>query len=125
MTTQLQMIHLTEADFEKWERGVLSPAQTEAFLSHTASCAYCGDAWLAHMSRTPETLIEPPAYLADEIMQRVRQPDVVIAQKAHTTSKRMRLFLYSLKVGMALAASIYTIFAMDTAALGQIMNLFK
>ena len=68
---------------------------------------------------------EPPAYLADEILQRVRQPDVVVAQRAHTTSKKMQLFLYSLKVSMALAASIYMIFAMDTSTLDLIMNIFN
>lgn len=125
MTTQIQNVHLTDADFERWDQGVLTPAQTERFLAHTAECAFCGDAWMAHMSRTPEALSEPPAYLMDEILQRVRQPDVVIAQKAHTTSKRMQLFLYSLKVSMALAASIYMIFTMDTATLELIMNIFN
>ena len=125
MTTQLQMIHLTEADFERWDRGVLSSGETELFLAHTASCACCGDAWFAHMSRAPELLQEPPAYLADEILQRVRKPDVVVAQRAHTTSKKMQLFLYSLKVSMALAASIYMIFAMDTSTLDLIMNIFN
>ena len=124
MTTKLQNIHLTEADFEKWDQGVFTPEETEQFLSHTAGCAYCGDAWFAHMSRVPEMLEEPPAYLADEILQRVHQPDVVIVQRAHTTSKRMQLFLYSLKVSMALAASIYMIFAMDTNTLELIMNIF-
>lgn len=124
MNTQLITTHLTEADFQKWERGILTPAETEAFLTHTASCAYCGDAWLAYMSRAEETLPEPPAYLADEILQRVHQPDVVIAQKAHTTSKRVQLALYSLKVGMALAASIYMIFTMDTDMLQVMMNVF-
>ncbi len=124
MTTQLQTVHLSEADFERWEQGVLTPEQIERLLAHTASCGCCGDAWFAHMSRTGEMLEEPPAYLADEILQRVRQPDVVIAQKAHTTSKRMQLFLYSLKVSMALAASIYMIFTMDTATLELIMNIF-
>lgn len=125
MTTQLQTVHLTEADFEKWDQGVLTPEETEKFLAHTAGCAYCGEMWFAHMSRKEDQLMEPPAYLADEIMQRVHQPDVVIVQKARTTSKRMQLFLYSLKVSMALAASIYTIFSMDTASLDLIMNLFK
>lgn len=124
MTTQLQTVHLTEADFERWDQGVLSPEETEQFLSHTANCAYCGDAWFAHMSRAEELLMEPPAYLADEILHRVHQPDVVIAQKARTTSKRMQLFLYSLKVSMALAASIYMIFTMDTETLELIMNIF-
>lgn len=124
MTTGLQQTHLTEHDFEKWEQGALTPAQTEHFLTHTANCPYCGDAWMAYMEHHSEALEQPPAYLADEIKERVHQPDVVIAQKAHTTSKRMQLLLYSLKVGVALAASIYMIFAMDAQTMDLLIRLF-
>ena len=113
MSTELKNIHLTDHDFEAWEQGVLSDTQMEAFLTHTANCPHCGDAWFVYMSRHTETLPEPPAYLAEEITERVHEPDVVIAQKAHTTSKKVQLLLYSLKVGVALAASIYMLFAMD------------
>ena len=114
MTTTVSNIHLSEQDFEAWEQGKLSGTQMEEFLTHTANCPHCGDAWFAYMSRHTEALPEPPVYLAQEITERVHQPDVVIAQKARTTSKKVQLFLYSLKVGVALAASIYMLFAMDT-----------
>lgn len=122
MTTELKNIHLTEHDFEAWEKGILSGAQMEAFLTHTANCPHCGDVWFSYMSHREETLVEPPAYLAEEITERVHEPDVVIAQKAHTTSKRVQLLLYSLKVGVALAASIYMLFAMDAQMLEQMTN---
>ena len=119
MTTELKNIHLSDHDFGAWEQGSLSDAQMEAFLTHTANCPHCGDAWFSYMSRHEEALVEPPAYLAEEITERVHQPDVVIAQKAHTTSKKVQLLLYSLKVGVALAASIYMLFAMDTQMFDQ------
>ena len=122
MTTGLNNIHLTEHDFEAWEKGSLSDTQMEIFLTHTASCPHCGDAWFAYMSRHEEALMEPPVYLAQEITERVHEPDVAIAQKAHTTSKRVQLFLYSLKVGVALAASIYMLFAMDAQMFEQMTN---
>ena len=122
MTTTISNIHLSEQDFEAWEQGRLSDAQTEAFLTHTANCPHCGDAWFAYMSRHAEALPEPPAYLAQEITERVHQPDVVIAQKARTTSKKVQLLLYSLKVGVALAASIYMLFAMDPQMLDLMAN---
>ena len=122
MSTELKNIHLTDHDFEAWEQGVLSDTQMEAFLTHTANCPHCGDAWFAYMSCHAEALPEPPAYLAQEITERVHQPDVVIAQKAHTTSKKVQLLLYSLKVGVALAASIYMLFAMDATTFDVIMN---
>ena len=113
MTTTISNIHLSEQDFEAWEQGRLSGAQRGACWTHTANWPHCGDAWFAYMSRHAEALPEPPAYLAQEITERVHQPDVVIAQKARTTSKKVQLLLYSLKVGVALAASIYMLFAMD------------
>lgn len=122
MSTELKNIHLTDHDFEAWEQGVLSDTQMEAFLTHTANCPHCGDAWFVYMSRHTETLPEPLAYLAEEITERVHEPDVVIAQKAHTTSKKVQLLLYSLKVGVALAASIYMLFAMDATTFDVIMN---
>ena len=121
-TEQLRNIHLSENDFEAWERGILSGTQQEAFLTHTANCPHCGDAWFAYMSRHAEALPEPPAYLAEEITERVHQPDVVVAQKAYATSKRVQLLLYSLKVGVALAASIYMLFAMDAQMFEQMTN---
>ena len=123
MTTELKNIHLTERDFEAWEKGSLSETQIEAFLTHTANCPHCGEAWFSYMSRHEEALVEPPAYLAEEITERVHQPDVVIARKAHTTSKRVQLLLYSLKVGVALAASIYMLFAMDAQMFDLVTNL--
>ena len=127
MTTELKNVHLTEHDFEAWEQGILSGIQAETFLTHTANCPHCGDAWFSYMSRHEEALVEPPAYLAEEITERVHQPDVVIAQKAHTTSKKVQLLLYSLKVGVALAASIYMLFAMDAQMFDQMTQfmLFK
>ena len=122
MTTELKNVHLTDHDFAAWERGILSDDQEEAFLTHTANCPHCGDAWFAYMSRHADALPEPPAYLAQEITERVHEPDVVIAQKAHTTSKKVQLLLYSLKVGVALAASIYMLFAMDTQMFEQMTN---
>lgn len=122
MTAELKNIHLTEHDFEAWEQGTLSDTQMEAFLTHTANCPHCGDAWFAYMGRHAEALPEPPAYLAQEITERVHQPDVVIARKARTTSKRMQLLLYSLKVGVALAASIYMLFAMDAQMFDLMAN---
>ena len=123
MTTELKNIHLTERDFEAWEQGILSGIQAETFQTHTANCPHCGDAWFSYMSRHEEALVEPPTYLAEETTERVHQPDVVIAQKAHTTSKKVQLLLYSLKVGVALAASIYMLFAMDTQMFDQMTQI--
>lgn len=53
--------------------------------------------------RTPE----PPAYLKEEILQRTQQMDVQMAANVKERSLQMQLFLYSLKVGLAVMSSIF------------------
>ena len=43
-------------------------------------------------------------------MERSRQPDVRTARTIYETSKRMRLLVYSLKVGLAVAFSLFLLF---------------
>ncbi len=52
-------------------------------------------------------LSEPPSYLKEEILKRTRQMDVQAAMRLKETSKQMQLFMYSLKVGLAVVASIF------------------
>ena len=49
----------------------------------------------------------PSDYLKEEILQRTRQMDVQAAICMKETSRRMQLILYSLKVGVAVMASIF------------------
>lgn len=119
---QLQNVHLTEEDFKAFEQGGMGISDREHFLQHTAGCPRCGDFWFAYLSRHEDALAVPPAYLEQEIAERVREPDVVIARQVHRTSKKIRLLLYSLKVGVALAASIYMLFAMDMSAFQTLLH---
>ena len=52
-------------------------------------------------------LSEPPAYLKEEILRRTRQMDVQAAIHIRETSRRVQFWLYSLKVGLAVMASIF------------------
>ncbi|MDY4970843.1 MAG: hypothetical protein SO101_11410 [Lachnospiraceae bacterium] len=110
--------HLTQDDFIKWDSGLMSPEEMESFLSHTASCSTCADSWMVWMEN-PETeaLSEPPAYLAEEIIGRSRQPDLMIARKLHRTSAQLRLLTYSLKVGTAVVLSIMMLFSINLTGL--------
>ena len=106
--------HLTEEDFKKWDAGVMTPEEMEAFLTHTSICDTCSENWMSFMaSQEPEMLPEPPAYLADEIIARSQQPDLLIAQKVNHTSRQIRLLTYSLKVGTAVVLSIMMLFSIN------------
>ncbi len=50
---------------------------------------------------------EPPVYLKEEILQRTQQIDVQMTVRVKERSRQMQLFMYSLKVGMAVVTSIF------------------
>lgn len=52
-----------------------------------------------------------PAYLKEQILTRVAQPDMQMAATPRRISKRMELFLYSCRVTVAVAASLLLLFA--------------
>ena len=51
-------------------------------------------------------MLKPPAYLANEIRERVKQLDVQAVATVKKTSRKIQLLLYSMKVGAAVAFSI-------------------
>lgn len=116
--------HLTQEDFIRWDSGLMTPDEMETFLSHTASCSTCADHWMAWMeSPESETLPEPPAYLAEEIIGRSRQPDLMIARRLNRTSRQLRLLTYSLKVGTAVVLSIMMLFSINLTSMKMASGL--
>lgn len=104
MTEKREQEHITKEIFDCWQQGNMTGSQEEAFLRHTGTCTFCAERFGNWMD---ETLAEPPAYLKDEISRRTRQLDVQTVVKVKQTSKQMQLLMYSLRVGLAVAASIF------------------
>lgn len=96
--------HITKDMFEEWSRGSMDNCQEESFLKHTGTCTFCAEKFGSWME---ESLMEPPSYLKEEITRRTRQLDVQTAVKVKQTSKQVQLMMYSLKVGLAVVASIF------------------
>lgn len=103
MTEQKE--HVTKEMFCKWQKGTLSAQEEASFLQHIGSCTFCAEQFGTWMEE--DLLMEPPSYLKEEIQARSRQLDVQTVVKVQQTSKQMKLMLYSLKVGLAVAASIF------------------
>lgn len=117
MKEQKEQRHITREMFDGWQQGTLGPGQEKAFLEHTAKCTFCAERFGSWME---ENLMEPPAYLKEEIIQRTGQPAVQAAVKVKRTSKQMQLMMYSLRVGLAVVTSI---FLLTVTASIQNMNL--
>ena len=99
--------HVNEKLLEQWAAGELSPAEEQSFLAHAGVCDYCAELLGEFLE---QDLVEPPAYLKDEILEKSRSIEIRTARTIRQTSRQMRLFFYSLKVGLALAVSLFVLF---------------
>lgn len=105
MTQLREQQHITKERFDNWQQGKLNSIQEQEFLKHTGTCTFCAEKFGNWMEE--ELAMEPPLYLQEEISKRTRQLDVQTALKVKQTSKKVQLFMYSLRVGLAVIASIF------------------
>lgn len=101
--------HLTEKDVEDWMAGLLPPEKEQQLLTHARTCDHCAGLLGFCLE---QHLMEPPAYLRDEILEKSQSLEIRTARTIHRTSGQIRLFLYSLKVGFALAVSLSMLFVL-------------
>lgn len=125
---QISEVHINPELFCDWQAGRMRQHEEEKFLGHIGICMFCaqqfGD-WMekgiteqevsAELTQYRQNtaqwnsplLSEPPAYLKEEILRRSRQMDVQAAVHIRETSQKVQLLMYSLKVGLAVMASIF------------------
>ncbi len=99
--------HVTEEWLKAWNLQQLSGAEEQMLLTHVGTCSFCADQFAACLE---QDLTELPAYLHEEILERSKSLEIQAVKKVYQTSKQMRLFLYSLKVGVAVAVSLLLLF---------------
>ncbi len=108
-----EMTHTSKADFDAFKRDLMQQKEKEAFLEHICSCDYCSEQFAISMS---EVLIEAPRNMKENILMATMRPEVQLAIKIKESSKRMKLFLYSLKVGAAtIVALLVLLLTMNTS----------
>jgi anti-sigma factor RsiW len=115
--------HITNEQFCDWLAGEMPPDRETEFLGHIGNCTFCAHQFAEWMEAPPEPpelavsreeafmnqpgLLNPPRYLKEEIIQRTQQPSVQMGVHVRQKSRQMQLFMYSLKVGLAVTASIF------------------
>ncbi len=101
--------HISE---EMWIALKQDTLDTDAFmqvLEHTGTCTWCAERLakvLEGEAFMSETAGLPPAYLSEQILDRVKQLDVQAQTVVKQTSRKLQLWLYSMKVGAAVAFSL-------------------
>jgi len=116
--------HITKEQFCDWLAGEMPPDKEAEFLEHVGNCTFCAHQFAGWMEAPPDLpvsqtktvqeismnqtgLLNPPRYLKEEIMQRRQRTGVQMSLQVREKSRQMRLFMYSLKVGMAVMTSIF------------------
>ncbi|MCI9530976.1 MAG: hypothetical protein HFH38_04370 [Lachnospiraceae bacterium] len=99
--------HIDRELFGNWQEGQLDAKEEAAFLSHISACTFCAERFGDWMEEPGAATVAPPRYLKEEIQSRTRQIDIQAVQRLKETSRQMQLVLYSLKVGLAVAVSIF------------------
>ena len=99
--------HLTEEQLKYLKTADLSDPGLRGMLEHMADCTFCADRFAGILT---ENLVPAPAYLKEEILEKTRSVKMQTVKAARRASKRTRLFLYSLRVGFALTASLCLLF---------------
>lgn len=96
--------HVTQNEILAFKTDNMNPQDMEKFLEHICSCDYCSDQFANCME---DELITAPIDMKENILKAVKRPDVVLSVKAKEMSKRMQLFIYSLKVGTAMVGALF------------------
>lgn len=108
-----EMTHTSQSDFDAFKHDLMHQKEKEAFLEHICSCDYCSEQFAISMS---DIVIEAPKNMKKNILMATMRPEVQLAIKIKETSKRMELFLYSLKVGAAtIVALLILLLTMNTS----------
>jgi len=98
--------HLSDEEMQRCFDWNVKDNEKEFALNHIQNCTYCADRFANFIPLD----VEPPSYLEDEILDRVGQMHITLERKVKQTSKKVQLFLYSLKVAFAISASIAMLF---------------
>lgn len=105
------MKHIGIEEMEKLAKGNPSLEERLIYMEHIAQCTACSNQFAEYMSK--ETLAVPPSDFKETVLKRIDK-----LQKAENTGKkrkrtreekRRELFRYSLRVGFAVAASIFLV----------------
>ncbi len=103
----MELKHISEKELTTFRSGQMTGQETEAFLSHISSCDFCSGLFADSMEND---LVSAPQNLKLNLMNAVRRPEMRMKRKAREASRRMQLFLYSLKVGTAMAGALLVLF---------------
>ena len=99
-----QKQHITEELWNALSDHTIQHQEYMKILEHTCGCTWCAEQ-LAQIMSEEEAMARPPAYLKEQILEQTARLDVRAHMSVKKRSKQLRLFMYSMKVGLAVVVS--------------------
>lgn len=96
--------HITKEQLEQFHAGTLNCQEEQDLLRHIAGCTHCSKLFADSFEEGP--LLMAPRDLKETVIADSRRIDTQLSVKVRRYSRQTQLFLYSLKVGAAVAASL-------------------
>lgn len=103
--------HITEEQIRNMLRRQLPSGETEQIQKHLAQCTYCADLFAKVMEQG--CLVSPPPDMKAHILKKSQN-----VRRRKEYSKKMQLFFYSLRVGVAMCFVLILLFATENKQFG-------
>lgn len=100
--------HISDEKILLWNQNTLNYEERCLLLQHVTECEFCAE----RLAMETTMQIEPPRYLKDLILQGVKKEVGAKKQSKMNAKQKMNLFLYSLKVSIAIASAMVVLFTM-------------
>lgn len=110
--------HVTEEHIKNMLQHRLPVEKTEQIQNHLAQCTYCADLFAKVMEQG--YLVSPPPDMKARILRKSQS-----MRRRKEYSKKMQLFFYSLRVGVAMCFSLVLLFATGDKQSGVEMQKTK
>lgn len=100
--------HITEELWIALSNNSIRHQDYMKILEHTCDCTWCAE-HLAEVLEEEQNAVSPPAYLTGQIMERIGRLDVQAQMSVKKKSRQLRLLIYGMKVGLAVAVSSFLV----------------
>lgn len=104
-------LHVSEEDIQGFHKNTLSPAESDALLTHTAHCSFCADRLAKSFEE--QSFYRAPANLKEEILAKTQGLSMEPALSSF--SKRLQWLFYSAKICAAMGLALFLLFSLPQA----------
>lgn len=104
-------MHIKEKTLQNFLNGTLNADELLQVLEHLDTCEYCRETLAALEKSTP--MVQAPAYLKEQIKDRVHRPDIQAAVQVKETTKQLQLLYYSLKTAAGVIGALLILLAVS------------